>query len=354
MNTFLLVSAIQGYLISIAMYRGVEKSNRTVGNYFLLLITIVSTYLLINSQKVYFQEYPRLFFLSYVLFFLYSPIYYLFVRAYLGLKKDKLIHYLICFVPALVYLTYIIWNFFLSTKPFDLDQFNKGLAFMDLISISINYYLFYLCWVLLRKGRASNKGESSKKRPFYIFTIVFSFINSIWLLFILPFFLSIQYQLPLSLETVYVIMSIIIYVFTYSLIVNKELMTTSAGLTMKSYAKTDIKKEELFQIEKTITDVLSESKLYKNHHFSLTQLSKHTSIDKLKLSYTINQHMKTTFNKLINKYRVEEFIKIYNSSDFKHYDTIGVANEAGFKSKSTFYKAFKEITGKTPKDFFQN
>ena len=354
MDTFLLVSAIQGYVVSLAIYKGIQKPNRKLGYYLLLLILTVSSYLLISSQQAYVADYPRVFFLSYVLFFLYSPIYYLFVKAYLGVKEKRFVNYLISFTPAVVYLVFIIWNLFLKSGPFEFSKFNNQLAIIDLISISVNYYLFYLCWKSLKKINEGNSGVSSRIKPFYIFTFTFALVNTVWLLFILPYFFPIQYKLPLSLQTVYATMSIIIYVFTYALIVNKELLSTNMSLTMKPYAKTAIKEEDLYTIEKEIRNVLSEEKLYKNSNFSLSELSVHTSIDKLKLSYTINHHMKTTFNTMINAYRVEEFIHLYTSSNLNHFNTLGIANEAGFKSKSTFYKAFKEITNKTPKEFFDS
>tara|TARA_R110002073_G_scaffold89852_8_gene212595 strand:+ start:27636 stop:28706 length:1071 start_codon:yes stop_codon:yes gene_type:complete len=354
METFLLVSAIQGYLVSLAVFKGIQKPNKRLGYYLLILILIVSTYLLISSQVKYSRLYPKIFFFSYVLFFLYSPIYYLFVNEYLGVKKIKRVNYIIGFLPAGIYLATLIWNLFFDFEGINWNNFYRGLAIIDITSILANYYLLSSCWILLKKKNQNTKSGFSKKIPFYIFTSIFGLINSVWLLFIISQLFKIDFVIPFSLDSVYAIMSIIIYVFTYALIVNKELVTSSFGLTMNSYAKTSISEEELRSIEENIRNVITTKKLYKDPNFSLLLLSEQTSVDKLKLSYTINHHMGTTFNMMISKYRVEEFIRLYNSTDLKHYNTLGIANEAGFKSKSTFYKAFKEITGKTPKEFFSS
>ncbi|RYZ52219.1 MAG: AraC family transcriptional regulator, partial [Sphingobacteriales bacterium] len=39
---------------------------------------------------------------------------------------------------------------------------------------------------------------------------------------------------------------------------------------------------------------------------------------------------------------------------WSHYSLEGLSAEAGFNSRSTFFKAFKLATGTTPSDYFSN
>ena len=62
-----------------------------------------------------------------------------------------------------------------------------------------------------------------------------------------------------------------------------------------------------------------------------------------KLNYFLNQ--------LINNLRVNEFKMLIQSPKANQLSLLGLANEAGFSSKSTFYAAFKKLEGMTPKQY---
>jgi AraC-like DNA-binding protein len=53
----------------------------------------------------------------------------------------------------------------------------------------------------------------------------------------------------------------------------------------------------------------------------------------------------------MNKYRAEEFVECLKDEKFKNYSIMGIANEVGFKSKSSFNTTFKKIYGVTPSEF---
>jgi AraC-like DNA-binding protein len=57
------------------------------------------------------------------------------------------------------------------------------------------------------------------------------------------------------------------------------------------------------------------------------------------------------FFNFVNKYRVEEAKLLLLNSKKEHYSILGIANEAGFSSKSAFNTTFKKVTGQTPSDF---
>jgi YesN/AraC family two-component response regulator len=70
------------------------------------------------------------------------------------------------------------------------------------------------------------------------------------------------------------------------------------------------------------------------------------------VSYTLNNVMKITFTMMVGKYRIEAFINMVESGAYKSYSLEGISQEAGFNTKSTFYKAFRENKGTTPKEYF--
>ena len=61
--------------------------------------------------------------------------------------------------------------------------------------------------------------------------------------------------------------------------------------------------------------------------------------------------MKTGFQDLLNRYRIEEFINCLQNDTYKNYTFMAIANEVGFSSKSSFNTTFKKLKGMTPSQY---
>lgn len=105
------------------------------------------------------------------------------------------------------------------------------------------------------------------------------------------------------------------------------------------------KAEEHYQ---NLLAMIEEEKLYKNPDLSLTLLAGKMKLSNGYLSQIINQKEGKNFFEFINTYRVEEFKRNLHDPDYDHFSILGIALEAGFKSKSTFNAVFKKMTGYTP------
>ena len=66
------------------------------------------------------------------------------------------------------------------------------------------------------------------------------------------------------------------------------------------------------------------------------------------VSQTINAGLQTSFFDYINQKRVEAAIKLMQSDTSSREAIIDTALEVGFNSTSTFYNAFRKVTGQTP------
>ena len=61
-----------------------------------------------------------------------------------------------------------------------------------------------------------------------------------------------------------------------------------------------------------------------------------------------------TFSNLVNKNRVDYFIELVKSPNFKHYSIDALAKESGFNSRHHLYKPFRKFHGGTPSDFIDS
>lgn len=100
-----------------------------------------------------------------------------------------------------------------------------------------------------------------------------------------------------------------------------------------------------------INQQILEERLFVDPKLNLRNLSQQLSIPEKDLSTIINQEAKTNFYNYINQFRVKEFKRLLQTPKAQQYSILGLAKEAGFNSKSTFYAAFKGIEGMTPKEY---
>lgn len=97
--------------------------------------------------------------------------------------------------------------------------------------------------------------------------------------------------------------------------------------------------------------VIVDEKPHLDPLLNLPSLSKKVGIGTHELSFVLNQGFGKNFYQYINELRVEEAKSLLESQEFQNKDIASVAIYAGFNSKTTFYTAFKKMTGMTPKAY---
>ncbi|MGJ1420363.1 helix-turn-helix domain-containing protein [Sphingobacterium spiritivorum] len=128
-------------------------------------------------------------------------------------------------------------------------------------------------------------------------------------------------------------------------IVDKIGNKNKAGERLTSQ-QVDILKNVLLQ--KTTTQ-----RLHLNPGLTLSTLADHIGINTHDLSYVINNGLEKNFYQFINELRTEEAKKLLVSGEAKQLDMFGIAIQAGFNSRTTFYSSFKKVTGVTPTEYIK-
>ncbi|UFH55597.1 AraC family transcriptional regulator [Spirosoma sp. KNUC1025] len=108
-----------------------------------------------------------------------------------------------------------------------------------------------------------------------------------------------------------------------------------------------VKSEHQEQIRQAIQD----NRLYQDSELTLASLSAQVGLSPNVISRTINAGFGQSFTDYINTYRVEEVKRRLESGDAERVTFLALAFEAGFSSKTTFNRVFKEQTGYTPKEY---
>ncbi|QIA08419.1 helix-turn-helix domain-containing protein [Draconibacterium halophilum] len=100
--------------------------------------------------------------------------------------------------------------------------------------------------------------------------------------------------------------------------------------------------------------LFEEDKIYKDPHLSIRKLADHLGTNTTYLSMVINHRFEESFKTILNKYRVNEARLILETKQYANLTIEGIAEKVGYHSRSTFYNAFKEITGLTPTQYLNN
>lgn len=110
-----------------------------------------------------------------------------------------------------------------------------------------------------------------------------------------------------------------------------------------------LKNVNINELEKRLSTIMTEEKIFINEDLSLNLLAKHCEITPHQLSQYINTYKDTNFNGFINQYRIDEAKRLLEEKPDS--SILEIAFEVGFKSKSAFNSAFVKITSNTPKKF---
>lgn len=102
-----------------------------------------------------------------------------------------------------------------------------------------------------------------------------------------------------------------------------------------------------------IVNYLKQSQAYRRSDLSLAILSKETGIPQKVLSRSINSYLKQNFFELINEMRIEEAKRCLLSPETSAYKIDSIYEKCGFRSRSTFFLAFKKAEGMTPAQWLQ-
>ncbi len=136
---------------------------------------------------------------------------------------------------------------------------------------------------------------------------------------------------------------------------NKVELTTSLGNSTKVQGTDEGAGREEGPTENPIflklLSLMETDRPYLEDQLTITDLARQMAMSERSLSRLINRESGSHFNAFINGYRVEEAKTLLSNREMDHLTMEGIALEAGFFSRATFYAAFKKETNESPTSF---
>ena len=94
-----------------------------------------------------------------------------------------------------------------------------------------------------------------------------------------------------------------------------------------------------------------EQHIYTDSTLNREKVAERLGISAGYVSQIVNTITGENFAHYINQYRVEAVKEMILNPEYENYNLLAMGLESGFTSKSTFYKAFKKVTGQTPNEY---
>lgn len=122
--------------------------------------------------------------------------------------------------------------------------------------------------------------------------------------------------------------------------------------SVKKYTGSALSESRSNELEERILEIMSQEKLFCREGFSIKELADLCQSNSNYISQVLNRQMNTTFTQLLNERRIAVAQKRF--VDFENYGHLtieAIVADLGFRSRSTFSKTFKRITGLSPSEF---
>lgn len=107
------------------------------------------------------------------------------------------------------------------------------------------------------------------------------------------------------------------------------------------------------QYVKQINDFWSDKKSYLKSDFTITEMALECNLSKAKLSEIISELYGIKFNELVNRYRIYHFLTLMKKEEGRQLKMETILKQSGFQYRSTFYNAFRKITGTHPNAYLK-
>ena len=373
-TTLLNIAVFQGIVLGFIILRS-SIFNSNSNKYLAGLLFTLSIILLNHVFEVEdaFTPYPFLRFIDHIEWtFLIAAFIFLFIINRIDDSiKSKQKSYL-CFIPfAYTAILNIACDLDRVAGLYTIPESGSGLLkILGLIHLvlAITFMPFLLCYSYFMLRHLKDPQE--KNWIFILLTIVSSSLFAFLIIALankfFPFDLSATMSILAFFATFIIHWTAYIGIYKYKLakdheavynFLNRDLAISPAHLqiiendTREEYSES-ITADNLYFQELEL--FCKEQHIYTDSTLNREKVAEKLGISPGYVSLIVNTITEDNFANYINKYRVEAVKEMISNSEYENYNLLAMGLESGFTSKTTFYKAFKKVTGQTPNEYKNN
>lgn len=365
LNSWILIFfsiGVVGLFFSIII--NLKKSNDGIANLLISLFVLFHSLFVIHLclfLSKYNFKLPHSLYITTSFSFLYGPLMYFYfkrIKDKYKFKKQDLLH----LIPSIILFIYLLPIYALSkSEKLDLlynrdevlHSILETIVVLKIISMSIYVYLILKSYSPFNSLIKTSLSFYNWYKRLIILNILYVFSYTIYGIALMNIVMVNSFIYPQILSMTF----IIIYI-SYTTYVKPEIFNNSENSIIdkqiSKYKKSGLTETYSNELKSELLQLFDQDKIYKQSNLSLDLLSIKMSSTRHNISQVINEHFGVSFFHFVNKYRIEEALRILSTESFSNLNIIDVAYDVGFNNKVTFNKAFKTETSLTPTNYIKS
>ncbi|WP_109436974.1 helix-turn-helix domain-containing protein [Aquimarina sp. AU119] len=364
MQTLLNQLVYFGYFQSIFLlfiYLFSPKNRKNINGYVAFLVVVLMIGLsgrVIYISEVFGKNFRFIAFSEFATLLFGSTIY-LFTRSSL-LKKRFSYQNLLHYIPGVFYIIFVIFMFMLPTDQEMGLRVKSGELFRTItifigigLLFNITYWAMSLHLFFVFKKELRDELSYTVKTQFFLnFLIAIGICLLCW---VIVYFISIfgfEMIERTARETIWLSIALIILFIAYYGMISPDLFKIIPPSIHKKYTQSKLSKKDLDVLKAQLDTLMIEKKPYLNRKLLKAELAEMLGVSSPEIARLLNENVGMNFFEYINYYRIKEFVELAKSEKNQNLTFFGIAQEAGFNSKTTFNKSFKKLMGTSPKEYF--
>ena len=313
-------------------------------------------------------KFPHTYLIASLVALLYGPLLYFYFKSVTYNFRFRVID-LLHFLPTVILIAYLFPMYSLSSYDKmeimleinnSYDSYRYVIFISKVISLIVYAILIgqfqYAYWKNEMDSKDKEQPINKWKKTIYKIHIIYLISYIIYGLPVSGLLDSFPYFINYIQVSIMCIMVIYLAYMAYVQpdIFNNEYALLKEKVSLEKYQKSGLTNALSKELKENLIKLFVEDKVYKENNINLETLSERLNTTRHNTSQIINEHFNVNFFELINKFRIEEAIKILKEDIHGNLNIIDIAYEVGYNNKVTFNKAFKKETLLTPSEFINS
>lgn len=366
----LLLGISQGFFLAVALFLN-NRKNYTQHRMFSFVLLLAVVMLIGRMGYVrYFNE-PIIFRLATMVdsvVFLFGPLMLAYHRRLLFKQYENYQLNWKHFIPAALHLTFVLSTFRFEIADYHSlsmsGAFSRYYLVIEIAGLASNIGYWIMSFKLIDKFIDHEHSSISFEQasPRYLRAVLW--LNGVillaWMISIVSTYWFQTYSRLFNYDVVWVAIPIAFYLIGFYILRHPELLSLPVILDRsddqpKLHPVNDrLSVDEAKKLKSKLDELMESEQPYLNSNLRLRDLASMINASSNDLSWLLNSHLKSSFYEVINKARVEEFVRRLKNGELKTNTILDISYEVGFNSKSSFNKVFKSQMNTTPRRYIKS